>query len=226
MSFAGAATAHAQSTQGQTTRAPVDASSVAGQVDVLLGLGIESSTPARAYAALGEPGTRALISAFERESAPRYIRLRALSALSALAAQDDELATRYLLTLLSAQDKERKTHLGSLAPARSGLVMRRTLRGLERHHRRVSAADVVPYLSHPDAGVRAAAVRLLARKEEPGVADMLRARGREERSREVLTALAEAGVTPREPDAEAVKDRSAPPVTPRPDARGSDSPPR
>lgn len=187
----GASSSHAQAPQKSVEER---------QVEALLALGVETSTPVSAYAALGEPGTRALIAIFEREAAPRHIRLRALSALSAL---DDEIAAKYLVSLLEARDEKRMQALGSLHPKRSTSVLRRTLRGLERSHARVAATDVMPYLTHRDASVRLAAVRLLARKSDSAVTSALQTQRDRERSRQVLEAL---GV--------ALKDRSAPLATP------------
>lgn len=182
------------------------------QVEALLGLGVETSTPASAYVALGEPGTLALIAIFERETAPRHIRLRALSALAAL---ENDTAANYLTTLLEARDERKLEHLGSLHPKRSTSVLRRTLRGLERSHARISTSDLMPYLTHRDAAVRLAAVRLLARKRESAVTLALQAQRERERSQDVVKALALA-----------LKDRSAPPAAPRQDAPRSGSPPR
>ena len=191
-----------------------DPTEVERQVETLLGLGVETSIPVDAYAALGESGTRALISIFERESTPRHVRLRALSALAGLSSRDDAHATRYLLALLSARE-DRMTTLGELHPARSTAVLRRTLRGLGPHAQKIASTNLVRFLAHRDARIRASAVRLLARKDEPGVTAALWAQRERERSREVLEALGDA-----------LKDRSAPPAVPRPDARGNGSPPR
>jgi hypothetical protein len=182
------------------------------RVEALLGAGIETSTPVSAYAALGESGTRALIAIFERETAPRHVRLRALSALAGL---ENDTATDYLATLLEARDERQLSRLGSLHPKRSASVLRRTLRGLERRHKRVATTDVMPYLTHRDAAVRLAAVRLLARKPENAVTLALNAQRDRERVGQVQKALALA-----------LKGRSAPPAAPRQDAPKNGSQPR
>jgi HEAT repeat protein len=181
------------------------------QVEALLGLGVETSTPVSAYAALGDAGTRALIAIFERETAARHVRLRALSTLGAL---ESDIATRYLLTLLEARDATHLAFLGSLHPMRSASVLRRTLHGLERHHEQVAMADLMPYLAHRDPSVRTATVRLLARKPGAEITEALLARRTREPSSEVVKALTLA-----------LKDRSAPPASPRPDGPRSDSRP-
>ncbi len=195
---------------GRGTRA----NEVEQQVETLLGLGVETSVPVDAYAALGEAGTRALISIFGRGASPRHIRLRALSALARLSSRGDAQAARYLLTLVSARE-DRMTTLGELHPARSAVVLRRTLRGLGPHAQKISSPNLLRYLTHRDARVRAATVRLLARKDEPEVTTALRAQRERELSREVLEALGEA-----------LRDRSALPAAPRPAARENGSPPR
>ncbi|MFT3923621.1 MAG: hypothetical protein QM778_13910 [Myxococcales bacterium] len=182
------------------------------QIREMLAMGVESSLPPAAYAALGASGTRALISVFERTDAPRHVRLRALGVLSAL---DDERASEYLARLVELRSSAQMEGLGNLHPLRSPSVLRRALQGLTRHPGKVDASRVMPHLAHRDATVRAAAVRLLASKPEPSVTRALMGQRERERSREVLGALEIA-----------LKDRSALPASPPPDAPGSGSPPR
>ena len=214
----GAAHAQGPSAGGAPTRtaSAQEASEQERAVEALLGLGIETATPVSTYAALGEPGTRALIAIFERDTAPRHIRLRALGALSAL---ETPTALDYLASLLveagGSASEQKMQRLGNLHPQRSTTVLRRTLRGLERHPARVPAADVMPYLAHRDAAVRLSAVRLLAQKPDREVTQALHAQRDRERSGAVRQALTSA-----------LKDRSAPPAAPRQDAPESGSQPR
>lgn len=178
----------------------------------MLAMGVETSVPASAYAALGDEGTRALIAIFERTSAPKHVRLRALAALAEL---NDERAARYLVRLVEARDAAHMAALGELHPARSAGVLRRAMRGLAGRPGLLRSASVLPYLTHRDASIRAAAVRLLAHHPEPAVTAALRARLQSESARAVREALANA-----------LRDRSAPPASPPPDAPRTGSPPR
>lgn len=179
------------------------------QVWTWLAAGVESHVPMTRFAELGEPGTKALIAIFEREDAPRYVRLRALSALAAVGSPS---ARAYLEALVrSAQTKSAR--LGALHPSRSPTVLRRALHGLSDGE--VSFDAIEPCLKHKDPAVRAAAVRALSRGQTPKVKRALEAQLAVERSQAVKRALLEA-----------LTDRSAPPAAPPRAAPKTDSPPR
>ena len=126
------------------------------RVQTLLSQGVEPGNAQATIVALGDDGERALEGVFERESAPRYVRLRALNVLATLASP---ASVHYLDALVRAAQAPDE-RLGELHPARSPLVLRRALEGLA--NARLDLTSVVACLAHMDPQVRRAAANLLA----------------------------------------------------------------
>lgn len=160
---------------------PVDAA-VVQKVEALLAAGAEPSEQRSVIVAMGAPGEQALMRVFERDEAPRYVRLRALSVLQSFRT---ESAARYFEALVraSAQDEPR---LGALHPARSPMVLRRALQGLletaQALQPPLAPEPVSACLAHGDPHVRKLAARLLATLDGAEVDRMLNARLARERS--------------------------------------------
>jgi HEAT repeat protein len=181
------------------------------QVERWLSAGVEASVAPAHFVALGEPGTLALIAIFERDDAPRYVRLRALSMLGAM---QDVRARAYLRALIRDQAAP-DAQLHALHPARSSTALRRALSALAQHDGELPADEVAPCLAHRDPAVRQAAVRVLAGLNSPDAARALRARAEKEPSLPVKRAIQKA-----------LTDRSAPPAAPLRADPKTDSPPR
>src|SRR5690606_35754030 len=152
---------------------------VEARVWAWLSAGVESHVSHARFAELGEAGTQALIAIFEREDAPRYVRLRALSALSAM---KDREARAYLEALVVAAVQTKSARLGTLHPARSTTVLRRALTALAEQDAAVSMDAVGPCLKHRDPAVRRAAVRVLSKHRTKAIRRALEAQLAEERS--------------------------------------------
>jgi hypothetical protein len=169
------------------------ADALADKVEALLAAGIEPSEERAAIVALGPGAETALVQVFERAQAPKYVRLRALSALPAFRTQ---AAARYLERLVRAAGRPDEAWLGSLHPARSALVLRRALEGLRDTttvlHPALDPQPVSACLAHPDAHVRERAARLLETLEGGGVDQALRRRLSRERSQMVRSRLQQA----------------------------------
>jgi hypothetical protein len=192
---------------------------VVARVEQLLAAGVEASDAYSTILALADEGERALIALFEREQSSRYVRLRALGALTLF---ESERSTRYLERLVRAAFAA-ESWLGELHPARSPLVLRRALDGLRTNPRLAAAPialePVALCLGHADAHVRRAASELLAELASP-VADprverVLYQQLAGERSRMVRASLARA-----------ITSRSVALRAPRSSVPKSDSPPR
>lgn len=155
-----------------TLRAGADDATLAKRVEALLSAGVEPSAADATIVALGEPGELALRSVFEREGAPRFVRLRALGVLASF---ETESTAHYFQALVQAAAAPTE-RLGALHPARSPLVLRRALEGLLPTARLLLAASparpsersaldvdaVMRCLSHEDPHVRRVAAQLLA----------------------------------------------------------------
>jgi hypothetical protein len=157
------------------------ADDLTAQAEALLGAGIDAAVPVEAFAALGPDVVPALIAIFERDGAPRHIRLRALGVLAAL---DDARAAARLEALVrdaaGAPASERFEH--------TGLVLRRALDGLRaRAQGSLRVAQLAPLLEHRDPHVRTRVVELLAR--QPAARASLEARLPREASASVQAAL-------------------------------------
>lgn len=155
------------------------------QVESWLAAGIESTGAHAKILALGDRGERALVNVFEREAAPRYVRLRALSELGSFGT---EASARYLLSLVN-RARTPDASLGDLHPARSALALRRALDGLVETARllrdRQPLDDVSWCLSHPDAHVRRMASEVLATLDDSASQQALQKHLPNERSRMV-----------------------------------------
>ena len=140
------------------------------QIEALLTAGIEPNEQHASIAALGPAAEQALLQVFEREQAPRYVRLRALSALPSFHTAS---AARYLERLVRAAPQRDDPWLGALHPARSPLVLRRALEGLidtaSTLQPALAAEPVSACLAHADAHVRERAARLLETLDGRGV---------------------------------------------------------
>lgn len=134
----------------------------AAQVEAWLTAGIEPSEARHNILALGPAGELAVIAVFEREAAPRYVRLRALSVLQSF---ETESATRYFADLVALFQRP-SPRFGELHPARSSLVLRRALEGLVPTGQLLSppldVEGVAACLGHHDPHVRKAAAAVLA----------------------------------------------------------------
>jgi hypothetical protein len=135
------------------------------RVEATLEAGVETNQAEDAILALGEQGERAVRAVFERDGAPVYVRLRALSLLSRF---ETEESARYLERLIMAAQQPDES-LGALHPARSSLVLRRALEGLLPVAELLDPQPKLDALSfclaHRDAHVRKAAADLLAKLE-------------------------------------------------------------
>jgi len=155
------------------------------QVESWLAAGIEASGAHDKILALGDRGERALVSVFEREAAPRYVRLRALSELGSFGT---EASAVYLLSLVH-RARTPDGSLGDLHPSRSSLALRRALEGLVETARLLSERqpldDVSWCLSHPDAHVRRVASDVLATLDDSASQQALQKHLPSERSRMV-----------------------------------------
>ena len=144
------------------------------RVEALLTAGIETEAQHASIASLGAGAQQALMQVFEREAAPRYVRLRALSALATFGTST---GARYFERLVRAAERRDDSWLGPLHPARSPLVLRRALEGLLETARTVvpalDAAPISACLAHPDAHVRDRAARLLELLDDPSAGQAL-----------------------------------------------------
>lgn len=163
------------------------------RVEALLAAGIEERVPHEVITQLGSEAASALIRAFEREDAPPYVRLRALST---LAVADDARAVRYVAELVRRGAERTDTPKGSNAQGafvRSSLVLRRALSGLALRAEPVLDPQVVaPLLAHDDVHVRKSATFLLGRFSPERVRVLLEARMRVESSPLVRRSLQDA----------------------------------
>jgi hypothetical protein len=155
--------AHAQAGLGAGASMPrASSTELAIQVESWLSAGVEGSAAHEKIAALGDAGELALQSVFEREAAPRYVRLRALSELGSFGTEASAL---YLAALVHRAQKP-DASLGDLHPGRSALALRRALEGLIETGRslgpQLPVDDVAWCLQHPDAHVRRVASDVLA----------------------------------------------------------------
>jgi hypothetical protein len=168
-----------------TSTVHAEADELTIQVESWLSAGIESSGAHDKIVALGDRGERALQGVFEREAAPRYVRLRALSELGSFGTEASAL---YLLGLVH-RARTPDASLGDLHPARSALALRRALEGLVETARLLSAGqpldDVSWCLSHPDAHVRRVASDVLATLDDDASQQALQKHLPSERSRMV-----------------------------------------
>jgi hypothetical protein len=162
------------------------------QVESWLTAGIETSGAHDKILALGDRGERALVGVFEREAAPRYVRLRALSELGSFGTEASAL---YLLWLVH-RARTPDTWLGDLHPSRSPLALRRALEGLVETAHLLGAHqpldDVSWCLSHPDAHVRRVASNVLATLDDSASRDALQKHLASERSRMVRSSVTRA----------------------------------
>lgn len=173
----------------QCPRAVEAQSSLSLRLEQLLAAGIEANGAHAAIVAYGDAGERALIEVFERETAPVYVRLRALGVLQSFAT---ELSARYFLSLVEAAAQP-NARLGELHPARSALVLRRALEGLLPTAKLLTPApELAPItlcLTNDDAHVRRAASELLATLDDARVEPVLTKQLDQERSRMVRASL-------------------------------------
>jgi len=178
--------AHAQADLGTGASMPrASSAELAIQVESWLSAGIEGSAAHGKIVALGDAGESALQSVFEREAAPRYVRLRALSELGSFGTEASAL---YLAALVHRAQKP-DAALGDLHPGRSALALRRALEGLVETGRllgrQLPVDDVVWCLGHPDAHVRRVASDVLATLDGSAAQQALQKHLPTERSRMV-----------------------------------------
>jgi hypothetical protein len=131
-------------------------------VEALLRDGVEPAGTEEKLLALGQPGERALWRLFETPTAARYVRLRALSALSWF--ETTETAQRIVALVRSAQGEP---GADPLHPAHSVVVLQRALESLTQIAQSgvrptIRASELEFALGHADAHVRRAAATLLA----------------------------------------------------------------
>jgi hypothetical protein len=165
---------------------------LANSVESWLGAGYEASGVEQKIAALGDSGERALRAVFERETAQRYVRLRALSALQTF--ETESTALYFAALVLAARVPDRS--LGELHPARSAAVLRRALEGLRGTApllgARLDRDALTACLLHADAHVRKVATEVLATLEGSDVDRTLDRQLATERSRMVRGSVSRA----------------------------------
>lgn len=113
--------------------------------------GVESPPTARQLNELGAGVERALIAVWRDETAPQYVRMRALSALRHYRSAETR---RFLRALIRA-------------PRQRPLVVRRALQSLAMAQGSGARTDLIDALRHPAAMVRRVAVHHLARLPGP-----------------------------------------------------------
>ena len=175
---------------GSTQSDDARVAALADHLEQLFAAGIEASSAHGVALSLGSAGERALIELFERTSAARYVRLRALIALLDF---ESSASARYFERLVAAAHAPKDGWLGELHPARSSLVLRRALEGLRQNAHLLEKPPALDPIArsaaHADAHVRRAASGVLAVLGDRRATAVLSARLESERSRMVRASL-------------------------------------